>query len=558
MNIFITGASGFVGRRFLSELLSGAAPDWRIRALVRTPPLCADSRVEELPGDLRDIGAYRRELLDSDYVFHLAANATFGSDADYDAVNLHPTGEMIGILKDSTRLRNFVFTSTIGAVDRQASDDCSGPLTAGSAPGPRSRYGESKLAAERLLRESGLPFTIIRPAWVYGQDMRTGSHVNRFVTMVYDGHPVRHLAFPGRVSLIHVRDLAKALVRCIDHPAVVGRTYFGETEAVSIGEILATISAKLHEKRPFQLAVPSCSFLVGRIHAKLPLALANLFVDYLWARDPGFSEDFRLESPVRFIDGVEDVIRTNIRLAGKWVITGANSGIGFALAERLARSGKRLVLIDKETGNLSRFAAAKIIRADLSSDAEIDAVGESLAKEKIACLVNNAGFGLRGRFRDVPVEAIRRIIAVNAVAPVLLTRKLIGNLVENEAVIVNVASSVAYNPLPFMSLYSATKALVSNWSESITYEMRKTNTVITFSPSGTLTGFQRSANVKVWKGGKGLLSPEFVAERIHDAILRRKRVVILGVPTRALFMISKFLPRTVNIRLWGKLLEKYR
>ena len=111
-------------------------------------------------------------------------------------------------------------------------------------PYPRSRYGESKLKSETLIRDSGLPFTIIRPTWVYGEDMRTNSHINRFVSMVFERHPVARLAFPGKVSLIHVNDLATALVNCINYEAVIGRTYFAETEALPIGKIFALIAEK--------------------------------------------------------------------------------------------------------------------------------------------------------------------------------------------------------------------------------------------------------------------------------------------------------------------------
>jgi hypothetical protein len=297
---------------------------------------------------------------------------------------------------------------------------------------------------------------------------------------------------------------------------------------------------------------------VSRLHPKLPLTVSNLFVGYLWAEDPRFRADFSLTEPVRFREGVADVIRTNARTAGAWVITGANSGIGLALASRAAAAGRPLVLIDRETDNLSRFSGATVIRADLADRAAIDAIATALAETRIACLVNNAGLGLRGPLRETPVESIANIVAVNALAPVLLTRVLIEKLVAHEATIVNVASSIAYNPLPFMSLYSSTKAFVSNWSESLTYELRATNPVITFSPSGTLTNFQRAAGVKVLGEGKGLLSADHVAARIEDAVRRRKRVVILGLPTKALLALSKFLPRGLNITLWGKLFEKYR
>jgi short-subunit dehydrogenase len=526
--------------------------------LARRPLNHPDSRVIELRGDLQGLAAFRGELLASDYVFHLAANAAFDSDCDYESVNYQPTVELAAILKQSRRLRGLVFVSTIGAVDRAPQDNCAKPLDAESRPSPRSSYGASKLKAEQAVRESGLPWTIIRPTWVYGADMRTGSHINRFVTMAADRHPIVRLAFPGRVSLIHVRDLARALTRCIDNPAAVGRAYFAVTESLSIGRIFALISEKIAGKRPAQIPVPSFAPFIGRLHARLPLTLANLFVGYLWAEDARFREDFKLSAPILFEAGVADVIRTNVRLSGCWVITGANSGIGLALAKRLAGAGKQLALIDKDTDQLGQFKNAQVVRADLAEAAGLEAVSAALAGVKIAGLVNNAGIGVRGPQRFTPPEAMRRILAVNALAPVLLTRHLIENLVANEAVIVNIASSIAYNPLPFMALYSATKALLSNWSESLAYELRRTNLVITFSPAGTLTGFQRAAGVKVYREGKGLLTPDYVAGEIIRAIRRRKKVVILGLPTRILLFISRFLPRGINILFWGKLFEKYR
>jgi short-subunit dehydrogenase/uncharacterized protein YbjT (DUF2867 family) len=558
VNIFITGASGFIGRNFLKQLLLNATSEWRVYVLVRDPLNYQDPRVIELQGELNNISAFRDELLESDYVFHLAANATFGNDIDYEAVNYRPTALLVETLRQSRRLKNFVFTSTIGAVDRSPEDNCKAPITTASIPHPRSRYGESKLKSELLIRDSGLPTTIIRPTWVYGENMRTGSHINLFVSMVYERHPVARLAFPGKVSLIHVNDLAKALVNCIGNQAVIGCTYFAETEALPIGKIFALISEKMNIVHPSQLPVPPLSFVVSKVHARLPLTAANLFIDYLWAADELFRKDFKLESSISIADGIEDVIRTNVKISGKWVITGANSGIGLALAGRLATAGRGLVLIDKCTNNLYQFSDATIICANLANEADIDRISAQLSETRIACLVNNAGIGVRGALSDISTEEIKLAVAVNALAPILLTRKLVNRLVAQESVIVNVASSIAYNPLPFMSLYSSTKALISNWSESLSYELRKTNCVITFSPSGTLTDFQRSAGVKVMNSGKGMLTPEYVADRLIEAVRHKKKLVILGMPTKVMLLVSRILPRRLNITLWGKLFEKYR
>jgi short-subunit dehydrogenase len=274
---------------------------------------------------------------------------------------------------------------------------------------------------------------------------------------------------------------------------------------------------------------------------------------------------------VQFSNGIDDVISTNALSSGYWVITGANSGIGLALAKRLYLEGKKLILIDKDSDKISKFYKEKflpkhnradkrviIIKADLSNKTDIYRIVDLLRHHTIRCLVNNAGIGYRKKFHDHTLEEIDKIIAVNVESHILITRLLLDKLKKEGSSIVNVASSIAYNPLPNMSMYSSTKAFISNWSESLTYELKDTNNVITFSPSGTNTNFQKNAGVKKEKDGKGLKTPEYVAEKIIEAVEKNKSVVILGLKTNVLLLASKFLPRKLNILFWGKLFEKMR
>lgn len=559
MKLFVTGGTGFIGRVFLEHLLRDLPEDAVIHLLIRKPADFDDPRIHPLVADLTDIGKAREQLLECDYVFHLGGNATFGDEADYDAVNYEPTRVMVEILKESLVLKCLVFTSTIGAVDRAPSDRCRDPLTTESSPFPRSRYGESKLKAERCIQVSGIPSCIIRPTWVYGSGMRTASHISRFVSMVLARHPVTKVNFPGRVSLIHVNDLALALVRCIGNQEAVGRVFFAETESLSLGTIFACIARRLTGAAPSQLSVPS-SFAppISRLHGRLPLTIANLFIGYLWASNPGFRDCFCLTETVRFEQGIDDVIAVHPKVNGYWVITGANSGIGLALSRKLDGQRVPLLLIDCQVDKLGEFNCAEVLQADLTSEADIDRICNVVGKRRIRCLVNNAGIGVRGTLQDIRQEEIKRIVAINSLAPVLLTQGLIDRLIAQESVIINIASSIAYNPLPYMSLYSSSKAFVSNWSESLTYELRRTNRVVTFSPSGTLTSFQKTAGVKILNEGKGLLTPEYVATRIVTAEKKGGRVIILGWQTKMLLLISNCLPRSLNISLWGRLFEQYR
>jgi len=175
MIVFITGASGFIGGQFLPQLLARLDSADRIYTLVREPEVPQDSRLVPLVGDLRSIDNHAAALLEAEWVFHLAANASFGDGAHYAEVNVRPVERMLAVLRRSQRLQRFVLVSTIGAVDRPPQDRITATLTVTSPTSPTSDYGRSKLAAEQVVRASGLPFTIIRPGWVYGARMRSRS-----------------------------------------------------------------------------------------------------------------------------------------------------------------------------------------------------------------------------------------------------------------------------------------------------------------------------------------------------------------------------------------------
>lgn len=557
MKIFLTGGTGFIGKRLLHHLLERMDGGDTLYFLARRDPGALPANVTVLQGDLEGIESFRRELGECEYVFHLAGNATFGDGDVYERVNTLPTKRMVDIAKDGGTLKNFVFTSTIGAYDRHPSDRCDEPLGAQSTPNPRSDYGRSKLECERYIRASGIPATIVRPTWVYGPGMRPKSHINVFIDMVCKGALPSRFNFPGRVSLIHVDDLAFALANCLGNDAAVGKAYFAETEDRSIGEIFAVLRHKVHGAAAKGLFMPRFKGLVGALHGKLPVAVGNLFLDYLRARDEAFRTSLLGRAPTTFEAGVDEVVRENATVNGCWIVTGGNSGIGLALARQVRERGRRVVVVDKCVDNLEDFDREDVVEADLSTYEGVEKAAGALAGLRIYCLCNNAGIGCRKKFMDMDVAEIRTILGVNAAAPLMLTRLLRDDLRRSGGVVVNVASSIAYNPLPYMSTYSCTKALVSNWSESISYELRGENHVLTFSPSGTNTNFQGSAGVKNDDAHK-LLTPDRVAKKIRRAVETGKGTVILGLATNVLLLVCRALPRRWTITLWGRLMEKLR
>lgn len=557
MIVFVTGSTGFVGRVFLEELLRHLGPADVVRVLVRRPFTPTDARVHPVVGDLLQAEAWLPAVRDVEWVFHLGADATFGDGGHYRAINVEPVRRMLETLAGSRAVRRFVFVSTVGAIDREPGDRLRTPLTPRSPPCPSSDYGASKLEAETLVRESGLPYTIVRPGWVYGAGMRGNSHLNALAAVVSGAPWFASLGFPGRVPLIHVRDLARALVRCMEAGGSVDGTYVAVTENRSLGEIARLFHEPLHGRLrasiPLSLAVP----LVRYLHPWLPLKAKVLFSDYLAAEDPAFRETLLPEAPIRLEAGCEDVVAAFRKCDGWWIVTGANSGIGLALTECLSERGQSVLAVDLRTDRLRETATLRVVRADLRDPADIERIADATAGTKLAGLVNNAGVGFKGDFANARPDHLEATVAVNILAPLRLTQRLLPALQQHRAAIVNIASSVAYHPLPGMATYAASKAFLLHWSLALGEELRHTNHVVTFSPSGTNTNFQGSGGVK-GAGAAGLLHPHVVARGVLHAVDRRRRHRLMGWKSKLLVTGSQFVPIKRRLALWRALFEKMR
>ena len=553
MIIFITGTTGFIGRWFLPELLARLGPRDKIYTLARQLEISGDSRIVQLLGDIRSIDDHAAALLEADWVFHLAADASFGAGAHYEEINTLPVERMIAILKQSRCLNRFVFVSTIGVMDRDPKDTIANSLTPVSPTEPTSDYGRSKLAAENFLRACDLPFTIIRPGWVYGGGMRPRSHLKVMARLISRRPQVARLNPPGRVPLIHVKDLVVALVHCLDRPVTEGATYIAVTENRSIGDIFAQLHSALHGRVPdWRLPWPQLGWLFGRVHSFLPLMLSNLFVDYLAADDPDFRRDLLPVEAIKLENGVAELFEDMPNADGWWLVTGANSGIGSALVEALRGEGRRVIAVDRVTENLIPTDDLRVVKADLTETAGLVHIIDEARGLRLSGLINNAGVGFRGGLLEQSWERAEQTVRVNILGTLELTYRLRAQLRRDGTTIVNVASSVAYHPLPHMSVYAASKAFILNWSLALSEEMRETNCVVTFSPSGTRTNFQQAGGVRGAQGAD-LLAPGEVADAILRAVRRGERHRLFGYKSRVLVACSQLLPIGIRLHLWRRL-----
>lgn len=311
MNIFITGASGFIGRAFLGALRPLLAAGDTAFCLSRRPAAAPAPGEAWLTGDLENPGTFRQELLASDIVFHIAGEPELSASEDRAALNYTSTRALLSTLKESGRIKKFVYISSIAAAGRRPGP-ITGPMRSGESFPPDSAYGRSKRLAEGAVAAAGIPFTIFRPSFVYGPGMRPRSHINRFVSLAVRNSPLALLDFPGRLPLIHVEDLALALAGALAPGAPSGGTYSALTESRTAGEIFSLILTSLNGRTPPRLPLPKLNRLPAFLRSAVPAGALALLSDYFWTEDAAFRADFmKTAVPRRIEDSIRDVIDSN-------------------------------------------------------------------------------------------------------------------------------------------------------------------------------------------------------------------------------------------------------
>jgi uncharacterized protein len=252
------------------------------------------------------------------------------------------------------------------------------------------------------------------------------------------------------------------------------------------------------------------------------------------------------------------------------IVTGGSSGIGKAFIERVHCVNQNAVVC-----NLSRrepkiiFSQLKLrhVPCDLSDFKQIERaaaevlkiVREEAPQGKIL-LVNNSGFGGYGRSEELPRAHQTEMIDVNVRALVDLTALLMPELKARGGVVVNIASTAAFQPTAFMAVYGATKAFVLHWSLALGEELRGSGVdVLAVCPGPTATEFFNRAGMK--KGAVsdrwGQTSEEVVDESLR-ALARGRRQVVTGWVNWLMAAFSSRLPKPFGARVAAVVLAKFR
>lgn len=255
------------------------------------------------------------------------------------------------------------------------------------------------------------------------------------------------------------------------------------------------------------------------------------------------------------------------------LITGASTGIGLEFAKIFYSKGYNLVLVSRNEEKLKivkesllqgNVQSINLIPCDLSLGESAQRVHEEcISKElQVQILINNAGFGIYGEHVSLPISEVENMISLNVMALTTLCTLFGRDMKKRESgYILNVASTGAYQPVPYHAVYAATKSYVLNFSEALAKEMEEFNVHVTcLSPGATNTDFFLRSGVgnvtSGWFAMKRRMDASIVAEQGVSALFDHKLSTITGFTNRVSAISNRFIPRWIMLSITKFLMRK--
>lgn len=253
------------------------------------------------------------------------------------------------------------------------------------------------------------------------------------------------------------------------------------------------------------------------------------------------------------------------------LVTGSAKGIGKAIAAGLAQRSYDLLLVDIDRDNLRNTAAAlaaqhKVIvftlTLDLSAPDAIDrlTVWTSEYHQQLTVVVSNAGYGINGAFEQLTLEEQLNIIDVNIKAQVSISHKYIPVLrAHPKAWLLNLGSTTAYQTVPYLNIYAASKAFAVSFTRGLRYELRNsTVSVSCLSPGSTDTDFVNRARMgaSIKKTAERFnMTPEKVATIALDGLFKGQAEIVPGFTNKLNAFLPKFFPKILVEKIAARIYQ---
>jgi short-subunit dehydrogenase len=255
------------------------------------------------------------------------------------------------------------------------------------------------------------------------------------------------------------------------------------------------------------------------------------------------------------------------------LVAGGSKGIGYALAEALAKRHYNLILIARHWDSLqsakrkleSQYGIkVELLANDLSREQAADEISKWCYDRNIRLkmLCNVAGFGGVNDYLELSLDTLRYMVNLNVESCMALTLRLLPLLEKNApSYILNVASMAGFAPIPQKNMYSATKAFVIFFSYSLRYQLKDKNVSVSCLAPGpvfTKPSIVRDTKESLgWFGMKMQVAPERVGEVAIKKTLKKKLIIVPGTVSRITSWVIRFLPQRTVVYIYSKFGNKY-